>query len=157
MVIAEAEKDEEVVVSFVPLDVFDQCRAGWPFRLEPRQFIAQRMLAREHLLRPFCELDRITFRRDRKTVNGDAVYHLLAFGQLVLPRDVVAMRAGRQDLDFDMLRQVLGDIPRMLFGAAVDIGAVALNNNRDLHCRSSSESESGLRCESWPDSSRRSS
>src|SRR6188768_4597582 len=101
------------------------------------------MLAREYLFRPFRELDRITFGRNRKAVNGDAVHRVLACRQLVLPRDVVAVRACRQYLDLDMLRQVLGDVPRMLFGAAVDIGTVALNNNRDLHCRSSSESEVG--------------
>ena len=60
------------------------------------------------------------------------------------------MRAGRQDLDLDVLRQVLGDVASMLLGAAVDVGAVPLNDDRDLHCRSSSES--GRR---WPGRTRR--
>ena len=43
------------------------------------------------------------------------------------------MRAGREHLDLHVPGKLLGDIPRMLFGAAVDIGAIALNNDRDLH------------------------
>ena len=48
------------------------------------------------------------------------------------------MRARRQYLDRDVLGQVLGNIAGMLLGAAVDVGAVPLDNDRNLHCRSSS-------------------
>src|SRR5215204_4929086 len=157
MVIAEAEEDEEVVIRFMLLDVIDQRRAGRSLGLEPGQLVAKRMRLREHPLGQFGELDRVAFGRHRETMNGNAMHHLLAFRQLVLPRNVIAMCAGGQYLDLDVPGQVLGDVPRMLLGAAVDVGAVPLDNNRDLHCRSSSASESGLRWESWPDSSRRSS
>ena len=58
-------------------------------------------------------------------------------GQLVPPRDVVA-RAGRQDLDLAVTREVFGDVPRVQLGAAVDRLAVALDDDRDLHCASGS-------------------
>ena len=56
------------------------------------------------------------------------------------------MRAGRQHLDLDVLGQVLGNVASMLLGAAVDVGAVPLNDDRDLHCRSSSRCLGSLRC-----------
>ncbi len=105
-----------------------------PFGVEPGELVAQRMLLREDLLRPLRELDGIALDRDREAVHRDAVDDLQAWRQLVLPRDVVAMRAGRQHLDLDVLGQVLGHVPRMLLGAAVDVGAVPLNDDRDLHC-----------------------
>ena len=50
-------------------------------------------------------------------------------------RDVVG-RAGREDLDLSVAREMLGDIPRVQLGAAVDRLAVALDDDRDLHCGS---------------------
>jgi hypothetical protein len=44
------------------------------------------------------------------------------------------MRAGRQHLDLHVLGEVLRNIASMLLGAAVDVGAVPLNDDRDLHC-----------------------
>jgi len=140
VVIAEAEEDEEVVVGFVRLDVFDQRGTGRSFRLEPGELIAERMRFGEDLLRPFRELDRIALDRNGKAVHRDAVNDLAARWKFVLPRNVVAMRARGQHLDLDVPGEVLGNIPRMLLGAAVDVGAVPLNDDRDFHCRSSSES-----------------
>ena len=76
-------------------------------------------------------------------MHGNAVHHLLAFGQLVLPRDVIAVRAGGQHLDLDVRGQVLGNVARVLLRAAVDVGAVSLDDDRDFHCRSSSEEPAG--------------
>ena len=69
---------------------------------------------------------------DRKAANGQAVDLVFAGRQLVLPRDVVA-RAGRQHLDLPVPGEPLGDVPGVQFGAAADVRAVALNNNRQLH------------------------
>ena len=82
----------------------------------------------------------IAFGGDGEAMHGNVVDDLLAFGQFVLPRNVIAMRASGEDLDLDVLREVLRHIAGMLLGAAVDVGAVPLNNDRDLHCRSSSDS-----------------
>src|SRR4026209_1134158 len=98
------------------------------------------MRLRENFLGPLRELDRISLGGDTETVDRNAVNDVAAFRQLVFPRDVIAMRARRQHLDLDVPGEVFRDITRMLLGAAVDIGAVALNDDRDLHCRSSSES-----------------
>jgi hypothetical protein len=62
-----------------------------------------------------------------------------ALGQLVLPRDVIVMGARRQHLDLDVRGEVFGDVARVLFGAAVDVGAVPLDDDRDLHCSPSSD------------------
>ena len=48
------------------------------------------------------------------------------------------MRARRQHLDLHVRREVLGHVVRMLLCATVDVGAVPLNDDRDLHCTSSS-------------------
>ena len=44
------------------------------------------------------------------------------------------MRARGQHLDLDVLGQVLRHVAGMLLGAAVDVGAVPLDDDRDLHC-----------------------
>ena len=41
-----------------------------------------------------------------------------------------------------MLRQVLGDVARVQLGAAVDVGAVALHDDGELHCAESGPSSS---------------
>ena len=55
-------------------------------------------------------------------------------GQLVLPRDVVGCAHVVSTSTWTCLAQVLGDVARVLLGAAVDVGAVALDDDRDLHC-----------------------
>src|SRR5687767_8063627 len=143
MVVAKAEEDEEVVVGLVRTDVVDQTRAGRSFRIEPRDLVADRVLLREHLLGPLRELDGIAFASVLEAMHGNPVHHLLTLGEVVLPPDVILMRARGQHFDLNVVRQVLGNIPRMLLGAAVDVGAVALNDDRDFHCRSSSEEPAG--------------
>ena len=71
-----------------------------------------------------------------------AVDCLDAGRQLVAPRHVVG-RAGRQHLDLAVTREVLGDVARVQLGAAVDRLAVALNDDRDLHCASGSDPAGG--------------
>ena len=82
--------------------------------------------------RPPAELERLAFVRDRKASHRDAVDLLDAGRQLVAPGDVVA-RAGRDDFDLGVPREPLGDVARVQLRAAVDVGAVALNDDRELH------------------------
>ena len=60
-----------------------------------------------------------------------------AGGELVAPRDVVG-GARRQDLDLGVAREMFGDVARVQLRAAVDRLAVALNDDRELHCGSGS-------------------
>ncbi len=53
-------------------------------------------------------------------------------GSSLLPGDVVA-RAGREDLDLGVPREAFGDVARVQLGAAVDVRAVALDDDRELH------------------------
>ena len=141
--IAEAEEDEEVVIRFVRRDVVDERRAGRPFGIEPRQLIAVRMWLREDLGRPLRKLDRVALDRHWKAVDGNPVDDFQAGRQLVLPRDVIAMRARREHLDLEVLGQMLRDVTGMLLGAAVDVSAVPLDDDRDLHCSPLSSEEPG--------------
>ena len=69
---------------------------------------------------------------DRETADGDAVDLLDAGRRLVAPGDVVA-RARREHLDLGVPREALRDVARVQLGAAVDVGAVALDDDRELH------------------------
>src|SRR5262249_4405543 len=55
-----------------------------------------------------------------------------ALGVLVLPRDVVA-GAGRDHVDVVRDGEPLGDEPAEMLRSAEDLGAVALDDERDLH------------------------
>ena len=70
---------------------------------------------------------------DVKTAYRHVVHAFDAGREVVLPGDVVG-GAGRQDLDLGMLRQPLGNVPRVQLGTAVDGLTVALNDERDSHC-----------------------
>src|SRR6476469_9274064 len=69
---------------------------------------------------------------DREPPHGHAVDRLDAGAQLVLPGHVVA-GAGRQHLDLGMPRQVLGHVPRVQLRSAVDLSAIALNDDSYPH------------------------
>ena len=73
---------------------------------------------------------------DLETPHGHAVHGVDARGQLVPPRDVVR-GAGGQDFHVGVAREMFGDVSSVKLGAAVDGGAVALNDDRELHCASS--------------------
>ena len=79
------------------------------------------------------------------------MYRLDAGRELVGPRDIV-LRAGGEHLDLGMTREVLRDVARMQLGAAVDVGAVPLRDDRDLHDTLEPESAGGstLRATRWP-------
>src|SRR5688572_18795446 len=99
----------------------------------------------EHTIGPSAEHKRIAGVVDSKPAHGHAIHHFRARRIVVSPRDIVA-RAGRQYVNLGVLRQVLGDIAGMQLGAAVDVGAVALHHDSELHCAegSGSSPESSL-------------
>ena len=82
--------------------------------------------------------------RNGEAPHGNAVDLFHAAGPLVPPGHVVA-RARRHDLDLRVTRKPFGDVPRMEFCAAVDVRAVALDRDRELH-----DSERSPRFESEP-------
>ena len=53
------------------------------------------------------------------------------------------MRARRQHLDLHVRGEVLGNVSGVLLGAAVDVGAVPLNDDRDLHSSSGTFGDAG--------------
>src|SRR6266576_2139434 len=101
------------------------------------------MLSREHALRATAELVRIAFVGDSKTPYPHAVDALDSCGQLVPPRHVIA-RARRQHVDLGVAGEMLGDVARVQFGAAVDRLAVPLNDDGELHCSSESKPRSDV-------------
>ena len=135
MVVAVAEEDTVVVGIAVATKMIDQARAGRSLAAQPRQLGSDRMRLFEDLRRPPTEHVDVAFPADRKPPDRDAVHPLDTGVELVAPRDVVG-RAGRQDLDLDVSGEVLSDIPGMLLGAAVQLGAIALDDNGELHCSS---------------------
>src|SRR3954453_3029024 len=70
--------------------------------------------------------------RDGKALYGHAVDRVHAGPQLVLPCHVVP-RAGGQPLDLGMARQMLGHVPGVQLRSAVDLSAIALDDDRYAH------------------------
>ena len=86
----------------------------------------------EHQPRPTTEVERLPLATDRKTANGHAVDGLDARLELVAPADVVA-RARCHHLDLRMPCQAFRDVAGVQLRSAVDIGAVALDDYREVH------------------------
>ena len=74
----------------------------------------------------------IALARHREPAHRHAVDRLDARRQLVAPRDVVA-GARRQHLHVVVSREMLRDVARVQLGAAVDVGAVTLDDDGELH------------------------
>ncbi len=91
----------------------------------------------EHPARQPAEVMRIALVGHGESSNRDAVDLLDAGRSLVPPRDVVA-GACRDDLHLCVPRKPLCHVPRMEFRAAVDVRAVALDRDRELHDSGSS-------------------
>ena len=70
--------------------------------------------------------------RDREAQHAHAV-HLRRPGRVVVLPGEVVERAGRQHGELDLGRDQLRDAPRERLGAAVDLDAVALDDERDAH------------------------
>jgi hypothetical protein len=90
------------------------------------------MLVAEDVLRVTAELAWYPFVPDRETPHRNAVHPVDPLGQLVPPGEVVA-RARGHDLDVGMPRKAFRDVPGVQLRAAVDVSAVPLNRDRELH------------------------
>ena len=79
-----------------------------------------------------AEVIESAFAGDWKAFDGDTVDVFGSGRKLVAPREVIA-GARRQHAHLDARRQPFGNVSRVQFGAAADIGAVALNHDDDFH------------------------
>ena len=138
VVVAVAEKEAVVVGVAALVQVVDERRAGRAFGVEPVELVAERVPLFEDAIGQPPEDARIALVLDAKAPDGHAVDRLDAGRQLVPPRDVVGGARG-QHLDLGVTGEVFGDVAGVQLGAAVDRLAVALNDDRELHCASGSE------------------
>src|SRR3954465_5145168 len=107
----------------------------------------------EHAIRPPSERFDVAFSIDREAVRWHAVDVLDAGWVLVAPGDIVP-RTSRQHTDLRVASEVLRYITRVQLGAAIDVGAVALHDDSQLHwpvSGPSSPSEPGPESESEAD------
>ena len=88
------------------------------------------------------ERSRITRARNREPAHRDAVYRLDAGPEFVRPGDIV-LRARGEHLDLGMASEVFGNVARMQLGATIDVGAVSLRDDRNLHDTLEPESPGG--------------
>src|SRR5262245_57083815 len=109
------------------------------------------MLAAEHAFRVAAELPGHPLMSDRETAHPHAVHVLDALGKFVPPGDVVA-RARGDHLDVGMPGEAFRNIAGVQLRAAVDVRAVALNRDRELH--ESEEVSAGSESEPTPGSDR---
>src|SRR5512144_2869875 len=112
--------------------MFDERSTRRTFGVEPIELVAERMRLLEHATRSFCEDLWIAFVLHAEPPHRDAVHDVGARLELVTPCDVVG-GAGREDFDLRVPREMLRDIPRVQFGAAVDRRAVPLDDNGEFH------------------------
>ena len=106
--------------------------AGRPLAVEPRELVGERVRLVEDAAerRPNSCGSRSWSTGKRRTVTP--LICSTPAGQLILPSHVVA-RASGQNLDRRVTGEALGDVARVQLGAAVDVRAVALDDDRELH------------------------
>src|SRR4249920_957567 len=90
------------------------------------------MAPAEDMVGAQAKLAFVPFSHNGKPLDRDSIHNVDTWSEFVAPRQVIA-RAGRQDAYIGVARQVFGDVPRMQFGTSVDVGAVSLHDDRDLH------------------------
>ena len=139
VIVAIAEKEDVVVSCCRRSQMPNEPRALRPFGVEPFQLVIMRMRVIEHPVGPPPERERIAWMIDAKPANRHAIDYFGPGLIVVTPRNVIA-RARRQHFDLRVLRQVLSDIAGVQLGAAVDVGAVALHHDSQLHCAEGSGS-----------------
>ena len=132
VVVARAEQDDVVEFIRPDRDPVDEIGTGGALAVQPFELVVQRVLPGEDVRRSSAEIELVALPRDGKALDHDAVDRLGPGGKIVAPRDVVA-RAGGQHADVRVAREVLGDVPRVQLGAAVDVGAVPLHHDGELH------------------------
>jgi hypothetical protein len=134
VMVAKAEEHEEVAFFRCTRDACDERWAVRSLTFEPAQLVLYRVRVFEDVGRAIAEVNQVALPDDGKSLDGNAVHDVAAFGPFVAPRDVVAS-AGRQNADVGMGGEMLGNVTRVQFGAAVDLRTVALHDHRDLHVR----------------------
>src|SRR5688572_352354 len=93
----------------------------------------------EHAIRPAAEIGSVSLPINSETAHRNVVHELRPCGVIVAPRHVIA-GACRKDLDLRVLREMLCYIAGVQLGAAVDVGAVTLHHDSELHCAEGSGS-----------------
>src|SRR5215210_7305636 len=86
----------------------------------------------EDSIGPPSERFDVAFSIDGEAVRWHTINVLDASRVLVAPGDIVP-RTSRQDTDLRVASEVLRYIARVQLGAAVDVGAVALHHDSQLH------------------------
>ena len=130
VVIAVAEEQDEI--ERAARNMVDERAARRPFAVEPGELIGRRVRVLEDPLRTPAEVPWIALAVHGKPPYLDAVHGLGAGRELVAPGDVIA-GTRRDDFHVRVARQTLGDVSRVQLGAAVDVSAVALYDNRESH------------------------
>ena len=142
------EEDQRVVLAVIAVEVFDQRRTPRSLLLEPRHLVVARVRIVEDPVGILVERGDVARVRVLESPHRDAADAVVPLGILVLPRNVVA-RARRQHLDVVLGGEPLGDQPAVILRPAENLGAVALNDEGNLHAVSLSSS---LRMRSSPKS-----
>ena len=114
------------------MEVVNHRGAGRTLTVEPPDLVGHRVRVVEHAPGTPAELIRIALVSNGKSTDRDAVDLFDPGRPLVAPRHVVT-RAGRDDLDLGVPREPLGHVARMELCATVDVRAVALDHDRELH------------------------
>src|SRR5688572_8122116 len=116
-----------------------QCRAPGSLGVEPFQLVEMGMHVIEYPIGPSAEYVGISRVIDAKPTDRHAVDHIGARGIFVAPRYIVP-GARCEDINSGVLRQVLRHIAGVQFGPTVDVGAIALHHDSELHCADGSGS-----------------
>ena len=132
VIVAIAEEDEVVVVRRMVSKVADKRRAGRALAVEPLELVVQRVGLIENPVGPLTEVVRITDPADPESTNRHAVDGVFAFRKLILPTDVVS-GSRREDLNTRVASEPLGNVARVQLGSTIELRAIALNDDRQLH------------------------
>ena len=119
-----------------------------PFGVEPRELVGERVGLLEHPRGSLPEETRIALVLHTEPAHRHVVDALDAGRELVAPRDVIG-RARREHLDLGVPGEMLGDVPGVQLGAAVDRLPVSLNDDGELHCGSGSAARSSRPAPRW--------
>jgi hypothetical protein len=148
VIVAVAEKDEPVEGVGRPRRMLHERRACRALAVQPRELIADGVRPLEDRRRVAGELRRVAGMRHGEPSHRHATDRFDTRRQRIGPRDVV-LRAGGEYLDLGVTRQMFSDVARMQLGAAVDVGAVPLCDDRNLHDALEPESDGGSTLAGW--------
>jgi hypothetical protein len=126
------EKDQDVVLIVIALEVLEQRGAPGALLPEPLDLVVARVRRGEDPLGIAVEGVDVALAGAREAADRDAADPVRPFGILVLPGDVVR-RASRQDLHLVPGGEPLGDEPAVVLGSPKYLRAVALDDEGDFH------------------------